>query len=150
MIAVMAPLALAACSPAPFNLEVTGPLERPVLELKRRPGILFSGALCIQMFTVARDRPGAWAPLAGDTDVAWRVEADGHRCAAAQRVAYGAAIPGLATVKAAEALQPGVRYAVFGQAAGGERGSAVILFEDGRWKLVPDRSVGTSGDAHGL
>lgn len=140
--ALIAPLALAGCVPAPFEIAVSGGLEQPVLELKRKGGIPI-GALCVQEIHVVRDAPRQWPTTVSDSDALWRVASPDEGCTSLRRVTYGAAIPRLETVAPAKRLAPGVRYLVWGEAAGGHRGSVVIVFEHGSWKVAPRQSADT-------
>jgi hypothetical protein len=143
---LIAPTALMGCVPEPFEIAVSGGLEQPVLELKRQGGIAIN-ALCVRAIHVVRDAPRQWPTTVSDSDAVWRVVSPDGRCTSLRRLTYGAAIPRLETVAPARALSPGVRYLIWGEAAGRHRGAVVVLFEQGAWKVVPHQSVDAVSDA---
>ena len=140
-VVLVASLALAACSPAPLDFDVSGSLEQPVLTFKRSGGIFRSRALCVQAVHVARDGARTFAGMVPDSEAVWRVAARAGECAPMRRLVYGATVPRMATIALPRQLAPGVRYQIWGEAAGGLRGSAVILFEQGRWNRVSERAA---------
>lgn len=127
-------LAPAACSPRPFDVEVTGPLDRPVLRLKRTANFLVSRSLCVEEIAVM-----IGAPWSADADTKWKVAAP-DECVSLTQLTYGEPTSGLRTEVAAEPLELGVRYRVFGRASGGYVGGAVIVFEEGAWRIAPEQS----------
>ena len=142
---LIAALALVGCVPTPFEIAVSGGLAQPVLELKRKGGISI-GALCVQEIHMVRAASRQWPKSVPDSDAVWRVASPDGRCTSLRRVTYGAAIPRIETVAPAMPLAPGVRYAIWGEAAGGHRGSLVIVFEHGSWNVVSQRSVDIVAD----
>lgn len=133
IVALVLALAPAACSPAPFGVEVSGPLERPVLRLKQQPSLLGPRSVCLREVLVVRDASGWWSAKAQ-----WKVVAsDG--CVALSQLTYGELVRGLESAAPAEPLLPGVRYRVYGEGSEAQRGGAVIVFEDGAWRIAPDR-----------
>ena len=144
--ALLVLLALVGCTPVPFPIEVTGSLEHPVLELKPRRGVL-TGSLCLRTIQAVRDDPPTSPSVDPRPEVLWRAVARDGGCRRIGRLVYGEAIPDMETVVPPKALQAGVRYLVFGQAAGVASGFVVIVFEDGVWKVAfPRRGEGQDDD----
>lgn len=139
LFALAALLLLSGCSPAPFDLEISGPLERPVLEIRRNDGLIRGGGVCLQQFHMAMEAPGVWARAVPDEQATWRLTNPDGGCENLRRLAYGQPVQGLVTAAPPRPLSTGVRYEIWGEGAGGLRGSAVILFENGAWRLVPER-----------
>jgi hypothetical protein len=132
-------LLLSGCSPSPFDLEVSGPLERPLLEIRRNDGLIRGGSICLQQVHMVVAAPRVWARAVPDEQATWRLTNPDGGCTTLRRLTYGQPVQGLVTAAPPRPLSAGVRYQIWGEGAGGLRGSAVILFENGAWRLVPER-----------
>jgi hypothetical protein len=130
-------LSLSACSAEPFDIEISGPLGRPQLTLKETAG-LFQSAPCVYRLLITRAEPGDPFFLSPDAPVVWSVE-NPERCAPLPELTYGQAPTGLRSTTPAVPLREGVRYQIWGEASGSQRGSALVIFEHGAWRVTSDR-----------
>ena len=132
-------LLLSGCSPSPFDLKVSGPLEQPVLEMRRNDGLIRGEGVCLQQVHMVAAAHGLWARTVPDEQATWRLTNPGGGCTTLRRLTYGQPVQGLLTATAPRPLSAGVRYEIWGEGAGGLRASTVILFENGAWRLVAER-----------
>lgn len=130
-------LSLSACSASPFDVEASGPLERPQLTLKQTGG-LFRPAPCVYRLLIARAEPGDPFFLSPEALVVWSAE-NMDRCTPLHDLTYGQAPVGLRTTTQAVPLRAGVRYRIWGEASGSQRGGGVIVFEDGAWRVTSEQ-----------
>jgi len=137
---------LAACS-AMIPVHVSGGLERPIATFgadPAKPETACLGGIAVHELSNAMMRP------------IWSIEARGRNCRGVRQVAYGQTPEGFETTVEAAPLKPGVRYAVVGYGLTGRplsrvpwRGGDEVMFEGGRWRLVPPQQRGPRMDAEG-
>lgn len=137
---------LAACS-AMIPVRISGGLEQPIATFgadPAKPEKACLGGIAVHELSNAMMRP------------IWSIEARGRNCRGVRQVAYGQTPEGFETTVEAAPLKPGVRYAVVGYGLTGGplsrvpwRGGDEVMFEGGRWRLVPPQQRGPRMDAEG-
>jgi len=137
---------LAACS-AMISVHVSGGLERPIATFgadPAKPETACLGGIAVHELSNAMMRP------------IWSIEARGRNCRGVRHVVYGQTPEGFETTVEAAPLKPGVRYAVVGYGLTGGplsrvpwRGGDEVMFEGGRWRLVPPQQRGPRMDVEG-